>query len=340
LRTPPIDAAPHPDPTWRDHWPALAELGVTAFCVAEEGGGFGREVAAAVVASRELGAALHGGPYAAVTAAAYALSRWLEPEIGTDATARILDGSEIPSLAFLDPRSTVVDDGDAMRVHGRARLVAGAADADALLVVPPHESTLVYVRAGDGCSVTSDHPFDVTRSCADVTFEGASGVPVRCGVDGRSQTERLHGLLLAADALGGVERMLERTTIYAGERVAFGRPIGGFQAVQHRLVDHALRVRAMALLVESAAEALTVELPDGGRAVLLAEASVSKHAVHVLHDLVQLTGAIGFTWEHGLHLYERRAHLDARLGRNPRRALVQIATGEGWVLNSPEGSSA
>ena len=96
----------------------------------------------------------------------------------------------------------------------------------------------------------------------------------------------------------------------------------------------------MTLLVESAAEALTVDRPDRGRSALLAEASVSKHAVHVLHDLVQLTGAIGFTWEHGLHLYERRAHLDARLGRNPRRALVQIAAEEGWVLNSPEGSSA
>ena len=194
LRTPPIDAAPQPDPTWRDQWPVLAELGVTVFCVADEAGGFGREVAAAVVASRELGAALHGSPYVAVTAAAYALSRWLEPAIGTDATARILDGSEIPSLAFIDPGSTVVDDRDAMRVRGRARLVAGAADADAFLVLTPHDPTMVYVPAGDGCSAASDHPFDVTRSCADVTFEGASGVPVRCGADGRVQTERLHGL--------------------------------------------------------------------------------------------------------------------------------------------------
>ena len=63
----------------------------------------------------------------------------------------------------------------------------------------------------------------------------------------------------------------------------------------------------------------------------LAEASVSSAAGHVLHDLVQLTGAIGFTWEYGLHFFERRIHQDARLAANPRRALQQLADLEGWA---------
>jgi alkylation response protein AidB-like acyl-CoA dehydrogenase len=98
----------------------------------------------------------------------------------------------------------------------------------------------------------------------------------------------------------------------------------------------------MSLLADEAATRLAREEPlagppaggvpaGGGRAALLAEASVAARALPVLHDLVQLTGAIGFTWEYGLHLYERRVHLDARLGRNPRQALALLARQAGWL---------
>jgi alkylation response protein AidB-like acyl-CoA dehydrogenase len=138
----------------------------------------------------------------------------------------------------------------------------------------------------------------------------------------------LHGLLLAADAVGCVRRTLDRTVAYAGDRQAFGRPIGGFQAVQHRLVDHAIRARGMALLVSEAARLLTAGAPDARRFVAMAEVSVSSGATH---NLLQLTGAIGFTWEHGLHLCERRVHQDARLAANPRAAARSLAGLEGWT---------
>jgi alkylation response protein AidB-like acyl-CoA dehydrogenase len=96
------------------------------------------------------------------------------------------------------------------------------------------------------------------------------------------------------------------------------------------LVDHAVRLRGLDLLAKDAADRLTTGAPDAGRQALLAEAGAARHTLAVLHDLLQLTGAIGFTWEYGLHLYERRAHLDARLGRNPRQALRALAVSEGW----------
>jgi alkylation response protein AidB-like acyl-CoA dehydrogenase len=65
--------------------------------------------------------------------------------------------------------------------------------------------------------------------------------------------------------------------------------------------------------------------------VAVAEVSVSSGATHILHDLIQLTGAIGFTWEYGLHFYERRVHQDARLAANPRGALRSLAEFEGWT---------
>jgi alkylation response protein AidB-like acyl-CoA dehydrogenase len=137
-------------------------------------------------------------------------------------------------------------------------------------------------------------------------------------------------LLLAADALGCVQRALLRTTTYAGERKAFGAVIGAFQAVQHRLADHVVRFRGVELVVADAARRLAGDDRDAPRYVAMAEVSVTSGASHTLHDLLQLTGAIGFTWEYGLHHHQRRVHQDARLAGNPRSASDRIAMHEGW----------
>jgi alkylation response protein AidB-like acyl-CoA dehydrogenase len=158
-------------------------------------------------------------------------------------------------------------------------------------------------------------------------------VPVAADPGGSTRVELLYGLLLAGDTLGGLSRTLDRTVAYARDRTAFGKPIGAFQAVQHRLVDHTLRLRGMTLLAAEAAALLAEDAAVGtaSRRVLVTEAAVASGSVAMLHDLLQLTGAIGFTWEYGLHYYERRAHLNARLGRNPRRALSALARLEGWA---------
>jgi alkylation response protein AidB-like acyl-CoA dehydrogenase len=233
-------------------------------------------------------------------------------------------------LGFLDPGAQIASGGTPGRVTGCARLVPGAEDCDSFLLVTPDRAGLALVERGDGGHVEVPHVFDVSRSCSDVSFRDAPARIVDVPDATRATAVLLDGLLLAGDALGGLETMHARTTAYARDRRAFGRAIGGFQAVQHRLVDHAVRIRGLSLLAEDAAERLTADAPDAVRQVLLAEAGTSRHAPVVLHDLLQLTGAIGFTWEYGLHLYERRAHLDARLGRNPRRALRALAASEGW----------
>ncbi len=324
------DDAPRLDDDWRKRWRTLAELGVSSFCIPEELGGLGNEAAAAFVASLVLGAALHGSPYPALVAASFALARWLDPSERKGACVAIASGERLPTLAFLDPSARVVETAGEARLDGCARLVLGAADADAFLVLPSGSPGMYFLGARDGCSLANEHAFDPTRSAADVVFHGARATPLSAGQGERRLTERLFGLLLAGDALGGAERMLERTRLHALERCAFGRPIGGFQAVQHRLVDHTLQLRGMRLLASDAADAMTRGGAEAVRAVLLAEAAVAGGALHILHDLLQLTGAIGFTWEHGLHFYERRAHLDARLGRNPRAALRSLAACEGW----------
>jgi alkylation response protein AidB-like acyl-CoA dehydrogenase len=308
----------------------LAGIGLLTFCAPEDAGGFGNEVPAALLVSRELGAALHGSPYAATVAATSALSRARDSDPATGALVEaVLAGEQLTVLGFLDPDVTIVGGAPEPRITGRARLVAGAEEADWFFLVAPDASAAVLVGRAAG-TVETVHGFDVSRSCGDVRFADAPARVVDVADGVLAAAVQLHGLLLAGDALGGLEVMHARTTAYARDRRAFGNVIGGFQAVQHRLVDHAVRIRGLSLLADDAGRQLAVDAPDAERQVLLAEAGVARNAVTILHDLLQLTGAIGFTWEYGLHLYERRAHLDARLGRNPRRALSALAAREGW----------
>ena len=324
-RTPVVEAQ------WRSHWPALAEIGAPMFCVPEEQGGFGLDAAAALVAARAFGAVAHASPYPAIAAAAYSLSRWLEPEARSPIIEAIASGEHVTALGFLDADSRITrDDGERVRIDGRAPLVLGAPEADSLLILAANSPQMFFVRRGDGVASGARDPFDVTRSIAGVELADARAVSLRCGLAERLATERLFGLLLAGDTIGGLAAMHERTRSYALDREAFGRPLAGFQAIQHRLVDHAISIRGLDLLAEDAARRMSEAEDTGHREVLLVESSVATSAVHVLHDLLQLTGAIAFTWEYGLHLYERRAHLNARLAGNPRRAFRALVEHEGW----------
>src|SRR5690349_25166439 len=97
-------AIPEIDRQWRAGWPALAEIGLLGFCAPEGAGGFGNEVPAALVVSRELGGALHGSPYAASVGAAYVLARSRDPDPATGALIEsVLWGEQVVVLGFLDP---------------------------------------------------------------------------------------------------------------------------------------------------------------------------------------------------------------------------------------------
>ncbi len=298
---------------WRQDWPSLAELGVTSFCVPEEHGGFGTRVDAAVATAMELGAALHGGPYAGLNAAAHALAQAADDPAVADLLDGVLRGKKVCAFGYLSA------------VEGQARLVDGAHIADALALVEPSGEGMVLLDPEHWTAIPQ--PFDVSRACAEVTVTAGAGRRIA----GIGSAPLLYRLLLCADTVGGVNRMLDHTIAYAGQRQAFGRPIGGFQVVQHRLVEHKVKVRGMALLVREAARLLDSGAPDASRFVTLAEVSVSSGASHLLHDLLQLSGAIGFTWEYGLHYYQRRAQTTARLAANPRAAVRSLARLEGWT---------
>ncbi len=139
--------------------------------------------------------------------------------------------------------------------------------------------------------------------------------------------------LMAAEHVGGARWCLETATEYAKVRVQFGRPIGQFQAVKHRLADMAVRVEQMTAVAWDAAVAVSMEGPDGqGDSVELATATAGALTVdgyvRSSQECLQLLGGIGFTWEHDLHLHFKRAHADRQLlGETDdfRRELATVA---------------
>jgi alkylation response protein AidB-like acyl-CoA dehydrogenase len=112
---------------------------------------------------------------------------------------------------------------------------------------------------------------------------------------------------LAVEAIGVAQRALDLSVAYANERIQFGRPIGSFQAVKHKCVDMMVGIETARSLVYYAAWAVTEHAADVDAAVAMAKSYASDVATTVTSEAIQVHGGIGFTWEHDLHLYHRRA---------------------------------
>ena len=124
-------------------------------------------------------------------------------------------------------------------------------------------------------------------------------------------------LLACADAVGVAGRLLELTVEYAKQRVVFGRTLSSYQAVKHRCADMLCWLEGSRVATEHAAEALQAGAPDALRAVAVAKAYAGEHCARLAGEALQIHGGIGFTWEHDLHLYLRRAKADEALFGTP-----------------------
>jgi hypothetical protein len=157
-------------------------------------------------------------------------------------------------------------------------------------------------RAVDASSVAA-RPVDVvdsSRRLFEVDAPGADGA-------GHELASRAY-VLVAAELMGTVRTLLEMTIAYARERVQFDRPIGSFQAVQHKLADVALDRERAEAAVFYAAMCVDAGDADAARAAHVAKAAAGTAARRAAKDAVQIHGGIGFTWEHDLHLFIRRAY--------------------------------
>jgi len=303
--------------SWTADWEVLAEQGLWSTIEPPDG-----SLAAAAVVVEELGGALYPGPACEALAAAYVLHRLC----GGDALRALADGH--PSAALVtggltvDTSTPAIGDGEldpAVRVA-----------ADTLLIVVTAHGELVASPAAEAHSYAAP-TLDVSRDIAVMVLRN---LPVDRMTSPEPETA-LYGraarsLLYCADTLGCVEHVLGRTAEYASQRSTFGSPIAKYQAVAHRLVDHAVAAQQMRLVLDAAIAAFDGRADDVALQVATTETFFAGRSTDIISDCIQLAGAIGFTWEFGQHFYLRRVVANATLAGGVGRAHHRLAKEASW----------
>ena len=285
-------------------WAELAELGWLGVTVPEDAGGAGLTFLEEAVIFEELGRALYPGPYFSTVALALpALPAELQAEVaaGEARWSASLDGSLVPDLALVD-RVLVAREG---------RLVAVPAAGESVETV------------------------DTTRRLGRLR-EGLEGEDL--GADDAASAARLRALTaLALEAVGIAQRVLDLGVEYARGREQFGRPIGVYQAVSHKLADTYVEIELARSLAYWAAWCVAEDDEQAPLAVAAAKSYASEAAVNACERSIQVHGGIGFTWEHILHRYYKRAQWIEAFGGFPAVQRAQVARA---VLEAPAGVTA
>jgi alkylation response protein AidB-like acyl-CoA dehydrogenase len=267
-------------------WHRGAELGWTLLAVPEDQGGAGMGLVELCLVAEEVGRAVAPGPWLDTALTALVAARGGAP---SSVVEGLSDGS-------LKAAVVTADDGT---------LVQAAGSVDWLLVVGADRVGLVEA---DQAAVVRRSTLDETRGFYAVDL-GTTPLTHTLAI-GPQWVLDAAAVLTAADTLGIGERLLEMTVDYAKVREQFGRPIGSFQVVKHKAADMLKSLKGVRAATYYAAMALDGGLPDASVAASVAKAFASEQVPALAAEALQTHGGIGFTWEHDLHLYLRRAKVD------------------------------
>ncbi|MBU3061078.1 acyl-CoA/acyl-ACP dehydrogenase [Nocardia sp. NEAU-G5] len=308
-------------------WSLLCEqVGVAALAIPEEYGGIGAGLVEALLVVEELGRTLHTPPMlgsAVLGAQAVLLSG------NTEACERLLpevaEGTRTLAVCWADARGwdspgVRAEDGT---LTGTAHYVLDGANADTLIVVTA-EGLYEIDAAAPEVARTVSPTMDPSRRLSEITFTAA---PARALGDDAAAVARLREIAwaaIAAEQVGAADHCLWMTVEYSKSRVQFGRPIGSFQALKHRMADMYVLVESARSAAYAAIAGLAAGDPDP---LDLAAARIhcSQAFSAIVGETVQLHGGIAITWEHDAHLFFKRAHGDAQLFGTPPRPLARPA---------------
>lgn len=310
-------------------WKKIADLGWTALGIPEQYGGVGTFLDLIVVLE-EAGRALLPGPFFSTMGLAVPVLI----EAGTEAQKKevlggIAQGSTRATLALTEPSGrwdgsgiqlTAKQAGGGWRLDGVKLFVPDAETADYMVVVTRTRgegedgitSFLIKGRP-NGLTVKPLETLDMTRRWSEVRFDG---VQVESNAVMGSPDKAWPALkraldwataALCAEMVGGVQKVLETSTDYAKTRQQFGKPIGIYQAVSHKLADMLVLSESGRSATYYAAWTVDADAADRSLACSMAKAYVSDAYRKVAGDGIQVHGGIGFTWEHDMHLYFKRA---------------------------------
>ncbi|WIN00423.1 acyl-CoA dehydrogenase family protein [Actinoplanes oblitus] len=290
--------ASRPDPLW----PRLCkEIGVAGLAVPSSCGGADATLLESHVVLAELARQLTPSPMLGSAV------------LATQALLRVGATGLVPSLCAGDRVATVLFAGDR---------VLDAASADIVLVVDGDE--LSEVAAADVALRPCD-VLDPTRPLSVVRRPDAPARHLGSSPGLQSWLRDLACVALSAEQVGAASRAFELTHAYVRQRIQFGRPIGSFQVIQHRLAEAYLDLETATTASWTAAEALAADAPDAPALAAMARVHCSEVFQAIVAEMVQMHGGIAITWEHDAHRYLRRAHADAQLFGAPATHLDRLA---------------
>ena len=314
---------------WRQ---AARQLGLTGLAIPEKFGGSGSGYVELTVVFEEMGRALLCAPFFATVALAANLLLSIDDEIAkADYLPGLASGDVIATVALAEPSGRWDEAGVSLAATGTAGgwtltgeklYVLDGAVADLFLVVartPAGVSVFAVESGAPGLTVQPLATMDQTRKQARVLLHATPARLVGAEGAGWAAVSRmldLAAVALAAEQVGGAQRVLDMAVGYAKTRVQFGKPIGSFQAIKHKCAD-------MFLEVESARSAayygcfVAEDVDELPIAASLAKAYCSEAYLHAAAENIQIHGGIGFTWEHPAHLYFKRAKSSELLFGDP-----------------------
>lgn len=319
-------------PLWEK---AGAELGLVGLAIPEAQGGQGFGLMELGIALGECGRALAPIPlFSAAALAGRVVARVLEASGGkADDWLAPLAAGQIATLAWqedggpADPARTRLEarpDGAVYRLTGEKQIVLDAPVAERFFVVARTPGSaggeglglFAVDPAAAGLAIEPAEAFDPTRPLATLRFANVAAQPVgEPGADGPAIGRGLEEatVLLCAEQIGGMQRVLEAAVDYANARHQFGRPIGSFQAIKHKCADMLIDFEASRTAARAAIEACEADDPERSLLASVAKAQCGPAFVRMAIENMQIQGGVGYTWEYDAHLYYRRAQAFALL---------------------------
>jgi alkylation response protein AidB-like acyl-CoA dehydrogenase len=332
----PSTRALHDDPTGFDRsWLQKgAELGWFAMLVPEALGG--GSVSDSGLLDLCLVAEVHGrhvqpGPFVPMNIVASALAAQGGPRLQTEVLPAFVAAERIATWGFADEYGTwdlgasviATRRNDTVVLSGSRGYVQDVAGSDDVLVAVTldGEPAQVLVPLGaDGVTVHPLEALDLSRRFAHVELADVE-VPadaVLAGGEAQLETQlQLALVLTVAESIGAMDQLFDVTVEYAKDRIAFGRPIGSFQAIKHILADQALFLETCKAGAVAAAKAVATDADDAFEVVSMVAAYVGDQAHELAQECLQVHGGIGYTWEHDLHLLMRRVQTNIALYGEP-----------------------
>ena len=314
-----------------DQWRKMAELGWMGLILPEAQGGAGLDFVDMVVVLEEMGRVVLPGPFfSTVILGGVAVAEGGNAALKAELLPKLAAGELRVTLAHLEPSARwdaegiqleARKDGGGWRLSGTKLFVPDAHTADLLIVAaraPDSTGTdgvglfVVDARAG-GVRTTLLNTMDQTRKLCEVVLKDVvvPGERVLAAPGaGWALLERVSDrgkVGLCAEMCGGAQRVLEMSVEYAKVREQFGRPIGSFQAIQHKCANMLVEVESSKSATYYAAWAVANDVAEAPLAAAMAKAYVSDAYRHTAGEGIQIHGGIGFTWEHDMHIYFKRA---------------------------------